>query len=393
MTGFRVDMSPLINSSIAQARSSQGIGQALGGGIQAIGNAFQESRQQDAQAALNDLTSRAMGGGPEGVKAFEQLMVQHPEMAQKVAGHLQQKQQHEQGQTDRARKETEIMASGIMERIHLEQDPAKKVAIFDKARDDDNDIDEKDRPMFMSPEGQKAFVGSVKGEDYANSFFGGAKKFEQGEGDMEGHSFDPETGSYNISPAMKARFDAAKLNPELDVKDRQSINKDFTALTSNTKLIRDTAKDLENLSKMTGKDGNVSGPASIAMVFKYMKALDPNSVVRESEFATAENSSGVPDNVRNMYNKLMEGGKLGPNQVRQFVDTAQGLANSAISSSSTEINSFLETFEGTLPPSFKKLLLKRIPTPFDVKAKAGVEPVQTEQPAAAQQPTVNWSDL
>jgi len=38
--------------------------------------------------------------------------------------------------------------------------------------------------------------------------------------------------------------------------------------------------------------------------------LDPGSVVRESEFATAQNAAGVPDQVRNMYNKVLSGTRL-----------------------------------------------------------------------------------
>jgi len=50
----------------------------------------------------------------------------------------------------------------------------------------------------------------------------------------------------------------------------------------------------------------------IALISTYMKLLDPNSAVREAEFATAANAGGVPDAVRNMYNKVMTGGKITP---------------------------------------------------------------------------------
>ena len=103
------------------------------------------------------------------------------------------------------------------------------------------------------------------------------------------------------------------------------------------------------------------------MVFKFMKALDPTSVVREGEQANAENSAGVPEAVRNMYNKVMSGARLGDEQMKQFVFTAKSLANSAIDSSEAEITGFLDTFEGTIPKGFRDSLLKRIPARFDVK--------------------------
>ena len=61
--------------------------------------------------------------------------------------------------------------------------------------------------------------------------------------------------------------------------------------------------------------------AQIAMVFAFMKMQDPGSVVRESEYATAENARGVAEDVRNMYNRLLKGTRLTPEQVQRF--TAQ----------------------------------------------------------------------
>lgn len=60
----------------------------------------------------------------------------------------------------------------------------------------------------------------------------------------------------------------------------------------------------------------------IAMVFNFMKMLDPTSVVRESEAATAENTSGVPGSVRNLYNSLLVGKRLNPEQRDQFLAQA-----------------------------------------------------------------------
>lgn len=201
------------------------------------------------------------------------------------------------------------------------------------------------------------------GADAYKQIFGGEKKqpFQQGTGDMSGYVFDPNTGQYSINPELKSRIDAAKQTGDLDPKTRLSINKDISQLTANTRMIHNTAADLEKLSKVR------SGPAAIAMVFKFMKALDPTSVVREGEFATAENAAGVPAQISNLYNKLMEGERLGDKQIEEFVSAAKLLANSAIDNSSPEIESYLNTFEDTLPESFKKSVKGRIPTKFEVQ--------------------------
>lgn len=50
--------------------------------------------------------------------------------------------------------------------------------------------------------------------------------------------------------------------------------------------------------------------SDIALIFGYMKMLDPGSVVRETEFATAQNAAGIPERIRNMFNKAREGTRL-----------------------------------------------------------------------------------
>ena len=61
-----------------------------------------------------------------------------------------------------------------------------------------------------------------------------------------------------------------------------------------------------------------TGAGDIAVIFQYMKMLDPRSVVRENEVAQVENAGGVPDNIRNLYNKTLTGVIL-PDAVRQQI--------------------------------------------------------------------------
>lgn len=67
----------------------------------------------------------------------------------------------------------------------------------------------------------------------------------------------------------------------------------------------------------------------LSLIFGYMKMLDPNSVVRETEFANAQNAAGVPDQIRNLYNRAMNGERLNPNQRQQFVGQARRIMQNA----------------------------------------------------------------
>lgn len=60
----------------------------------------------------------------------------------------------------------------------------------------------------------------------------------------------------------------------------------------------------------------------VSLIFAYMKMLDPNSVVREGEFATAQNAGGLPDMIVNQYNKVLNGQRLSPQQRQGFRNEA-----------------------------------------------------------------------
>lgn len=69
--------------------------------------------------------------------------------------------------------------------------------------------------------------------------------------------------------------------------------------------------------------GQSQGPADIALITSYMKLLDPETGVRENEFANAQNSASIPENIRALYNQLLQGGRLTPAQRQSFVSSAR----------------------------------------------------------------------
>ena len=55
-----------------------------------------------------------------------------------------------------------------------------------------------------------------------------------------------------------------------------------------------------------------TGIGDVSAIFNFMKTLDPDSVVRESEFALAENAAGLFASIENKYAKMKEGTGLTP---------------------------------------------------------------------------------
>jgi hypothetical protein len=115
------------------------------------------------------------------------------------------------------------------------------------------------------------------------------------------------------------------------------LGDDYRATTASIAKAADQYRTLT-----AAADGAREGiPASqIALVFSFMKTLDPTSVVRESEYATAENARGVPESVRNMWNKVKDGSRLTPVQVDQMVNEAGASARAWKQQQDHHIKSF-----------------------------------------------------
>jgi len=71
-----------------------------------------------------------------------------------------------------------------------------------------------------------------------------------------------------------------------------------------------------------------TAPGDMSKIFGYMKILDPGSTVREGEYASAENARGIPDSIKAMYNKVVDGTRLTPKQRGEFDSAAGSLVES-----------------------------------------------------------------
>lgn len=95
--------------------------------------------------------------------------------------------------------------------------------------------------------------------------------------------------------------------------------------TTRTAFMRDSGNFIaqrDGFTRVINGANEDNAVGDLKVIFGYMKLLDPTSVVREGEFANAENAQGVPDRVRNMYNKVMEGERLTPEQRSKFVESS-----------------------------------------------------------------------
>jgi hypothetical protein len=130
--------------------------------------------------------------------------------------------------------------------------------------------------------------------------------------------FNKTTGKVEQSPDDPAAPVAR--NSETDpVKRGKDLRNEFTDLS------KDFFKVNESIARIRASATDPSAAGDLALIFNYMKVLDPGSVVRESEFATAQNSAGVPDRIRAQYNKVLSGERLAPDTRADFAGRAEML--------------------------------------------------------------------
>lgn len=184
---------------------------------------------------------------------------------------------------------------------------------------------------------------------------------QKGEG---GLVFDPNTGTYSIDELAKNRFDELNAKKQaggsFSFKDRQGLNKDITSITKEAVKIKTAASELIGLKKRG------TAASKLGAVFKFMKSLDPTSVVRETEQGQVYAAAGAGAQLAGMLNGILGQGKLTDKGFNDLVSTAKNIANSNLSSTQITVDNLLGTFEDTLTTKFKDLIKLRVPKPFEI---------------------------
>jgi len=98
--------------------------------------------------------------------------------------------------------------------------------------------------------------------------------------------------------------------------DFRTESKDFSA-----------ARDGYERMLAAGTDPSPAG--DVALLYGFMKLLDPNSVVRETEFATAARTGSLPQQIQAAAERVVNGQRLTKEQRADFMNRARGLFSKA----------------------------------------------------------------
>lgn len=104
-------------------------------------------------------------------------------------------------------------------------------------------------------------------------------------------------------------------NVNADAFDQElKVRKEYVDRTKNY------AEVAQSYDRVMASDDTPAG--QLGLIFGYMKMLDPGSTINSGEYANAQNTGGVPDAIRNIYNGILSGNKLTPEQQKGFKDQA-----------------------------------------------------------------------
>jgi hypothetical protein len=115
------------------------------------------------------------------------------------------------------------------------------------------------------------------------------------------------------------------LPPREVFKDSMTLKKDFDGVPE-VKGFKEVRSAWDQISTALS---NPSAANDMAAATKFMKLLDPGSVVRESELMMAMQASGVLDRMANYHKRLMSGEKLTPTQREDFYKSGRALYDAA----------------------------------------------------------------
>lgn len=135
--------------------------------------------------------------------------------------------------------------------------------------------------------------------------------------DKAANTIPPEMRKALKLPEWVTTHEQAKSLIEQQTQQRAALN----TLFDNIKTLPDVSKfpDIRDAyERVKSSSAGGTGVSDMSLIFAYMRILDPTSVVREGEYARAQDTAGLPASIVNTYNRLVSGASLTPDQRKDF---------------------------------------------------------------------------
>ena len=103
-------------------------------------------------------------------------------------------------------------------------------------------------------------------------------------------------------------------------KNENTLRDEYLAQTAPFRTVQDAYTKIKSTSD--------NGPGDMSLLYAYVKLLDPGSVVRESEFATAAQSGSLGQRVQGAVEQVLSGKRLSPELRKSFLQEAENIYKS-----------------------------------------------------------------
>lgn len=380
----------------------QQIAQGIGRGAVSVLSGIPQI-ELDRQQASNELTqaqgdlTRAQTGT---IRASAEAQAQELQTNQKVSDLLRQSQDPNISAQERTQltNEAVVLAPELVEGFFEAGgivDQATKNKIADRAFT----VSQQPTTQLRREELQRQIVeGRARGDDMRHSEQLLAQPddiFEEGLALAQVAALSPEQrvnqqgkGGFTLSPDQ-IRFNAqgqpmaVGLEKQQGETNQQQVDKLRGVVNNQLADFRKVEGAFERINSI---QATPSAAGDLALIFNFMKMLDPGSTVREGEFATAQNATGVDDRVRNTFNRLLTGERLGDVQRNDFISQANNLFTGQRQAADTIVGNVLQQADQD-NVSRERVLGKQRLKDFETRKQA------TPTTPVAQPTVINFSDL
>lgn len=276
---LRTDFSPFNRAGVARGNVGYLTGMAMG-----------RAKPSPPRSLESNLGTPPRSGSPTQNMERNQQIALQDEFLRRLSGTKQ---------TDELTPEAEEkLQKGIKK--FSSNDPRRKASV--------NDIEKFTQRIKNDPKNYKTVnISDLRGNEFLNQFRDDPRLF--------GMAFDFNSKRIEAELARQPKAP----DPQVQIKNENDLRKEFNSLPE----VKDFNKVRTSYDKVILAGENPSAAGDISMIFNYMKILDPGSVVREGEFATAQNAAGVPQRVINQYNKIVKGERLSEDQRSDFMNQAR----------------------------------------------------------------------
>ncbi len=132
----------------------------------------------------------------------------------------------------------------------------------------------------------------------------------------DGVVFDPNTREWITQPTPEGGA-AVAMDPDM-IKAEGTLRTEY----GNTNTVKDFGLQTQAYQRVLDSATNPSPAGDMALLYAYMKMLDPGSVVRETEFATAASSGSFGERIKAGVDQILNGTRLTDVQRKDFLERA-----------------------------------------------------------------------